>query len=47
MLMHTVEPLNKCKPKRILTACPHTYDILKNEYPEFGATFRWRIIPNS
>ena len=39
MIMHNVETLNECKPKRILTACPHTYNILKNEYPAFGAEF--------
>lgn len=24
--------------KRIVTACPHTYNVLKNEYPDFGLT---------
>ncbi|SMC98243.1 Fe-S oxidoreductase [Desulfocicer vacuolatum DSM 3385] len=39
MIMQNVEVLNECRPKRILTACPHTYNMLKNEYPEFGADF--------
>jgi Fe-S oxidoreductase len=39
MIMQNVEALNACNPKRILTACPHTYNMLKNEYPQFGATY--------
>ncbi len=39
MIMQNVEALNTCKPKRILTSCPHTYNMLKNEYPQFGADY--------
>ncbi|RLB91552.1 MAG: hypothetical protein DRH26_07820 [Deltaproteobacteria bacterium] len=39
MIQQNVETLNGCKPKRILTACPHTYNMLKNEYPQFGGTY--------
>jgi len=39
MIMQNVEALNACNPKRILTACPHTYNMLKNEYPQFGAEY--------
>ncbi len=39
MIMTNVEILNEYKPKKILTACPHTYNILKNEYPGFGADY--------
>ncbi len=40
MIMQTnVEILNGYEVKRILTACPHTYNILKNEYPDFGGHF--------
>jgi len=39
MITQNVEALNECKPKRILTACPHSYNMLKNEYPDFGADF--------
>jgi len=39
MIMQNVETLSACKPRRILTACPHTYNALKNEYPQFGAEY--------
>jgi len=31
-----VEMLNGYGVKTILTACPHTFNTLKNEYPDFG-----------
>lgn len=31
-----IERLNRCKPKRIVTQCPHCYHNLHNEYPDFG-----------
>jgi Fe-S oxidoreductase len=31
-----VETLNRYKPKRIVTQCPHCFHNLKNEYPDFG-----------
>ena len=31
-----IETFKKYDVKRIVTACPHTFNILKNEYPEFG-----------
>jgi Fe-S oxidoreductase len=31
-----VETINKYKPKRIVTQCPHCFHNLKNEYPDFG-----------
>lgn len=34
-----IEQLNSRKFKIILTACPHCYNVLKNEYPTFGADF--------
>jgi len=33
----TLDTLGKYKPTKILTACPHCYNTLKNEYPQFGA----------
>ncbi len=40
MIMQTnVEVLNEYGVKKILTACPHTFNILKNEYPAFGGEF--------
>jgi len=34
-----VEILNKVKPKRIVTTCPHCLHTLKNEYPAFGGNY--------
>ncbi|MBW7460661.1 (Fe-S)-binding protein, partial [Paenibacillus sepulcri] len=31
-----IETFRKYGVKRIVTACPHTFNTLKNEYPEFG-----------
>lgn len=31
-----LETLNKYKPKKIVTQCPHCYHNLKKEYPDFG-----------
>ena len=32
-----LETINRYKPKRIVTQCPHCYHNLKKEYPDFGA----------
>ncbi len=34
-----IATLSKCTFKTIVTTDPHTYNTLKNEYPEFGATY--------
>ncbi len=39
MIAENVETLNRYKPKKILTACPHCFNTLKNEYPQFGAQY--------
>ena len=39
MIMQNVETINQYKPELILTGCPHCYNTLKNEYPEFGADY--------
>jgi len=39
MIGENVEIFNQYRPKRILTACPHCYNSIKNEYPQFGASF--------
>ena len=39
MITENVETLNQYKPKKILTACPHCFNTLKNEYPQFGARY--------
>jgi len=35
-----VETLNNYKPKTIVTTCPHCFNTLRNEYPDFGGHFR-------
>lgn len=39
LIQQNVEILNGFQPKKILTGCPHCYNIIKNEYPQFGARF--------
>jgi Fe-S oxidoreductase len=39
LIMQNVEVLNQYKPRKILTGCPHCYNIIKNEYPQFGASY--------
>jgi Fe-S oxidoreductase len=34
-----IEILKGYKVKRIVTACPHCYNTIKNEYPQFGGEF--------
>ena len=34
-----VETLNRHQVKRIVTACPHCFNTLKNEYPDFGGKY--------
>jgi Fe-S oxidoreductase len=34
-----VETLNRYKPPRIVTQCPHCFHNIKNEYPDFGGNF--------
>lgn len=34
-----IEVLNAYEVKKILTICPHCYNIFKNEYPELGGTY--------
>jgi Fe-S oxidoreductase len=39
MIAENVEILNQYKPKKILAGCPHCYNTIKNEYPQFGAAY--------
>lgn len=39
MMMENVETLNNYGVKKIVTACPHCYHSLKNEYKQFGGNF--------
>ncbi|NNG25897.1 MAG: (Fe-S)-binding protein, partial [Ignavibacteriaceae bacterium] len=39
MMQENVETLNNYKVKKIVTACPHCFHSLKNEYKQFGGNF--------
>ena len=39
LIKQNVEVLNQYKPQKILTGCPHCFNIIKNEYPQFGAAY--------
>lgn len=39
MIAENVETFKRYNPKRILTGCPHCFNTIKNEYPDFGASF--------
>jgi Fe-S oxidoreductase len=39
LIRQNVDVLNRYRPKKILSGCPHCYNIIKNEYPQFGANF--------
>ncbi|MGD8779809.1 MAG: heterodisulfide reductase-related iron-sulfur binding cluster [Ignavibacteria bacterium] len=39
LIQENVETLNNYKVKKIVTGCPHCYNTLKNEYPQFGGNF--------
>jgi Fe-S oxidoreductase len=39
MATQNVETLNRYKPRRIVTQCPHCFHNLKNEYPDFGGNY--------
>jgi Fe-S oxidoreductase len=39
LIQQNVEVLNQYKPGKILTSCPHCFNIIKNEYPQFGARY--------
>jgi Fe-S oxidoreductase len=39
MAQACVEVLNTYKVRKILTNCPHCFNTLKNEYPQFGGNF--------
>ena len=35
-----LEAMSKIKFNRIITQCPHCYNTLKNEYPQFGSSYK-------
>ena len=39
LIQQNVEVINQYQPKKILAGCPHCYNIIKNEYPQFGAAY--------
>ncbi len=39
LIQENIETLNKYNVKNIVTACPHCYNIIKNEYPNFGGNY--------
>jgi Fe-S oxidoreductase len=39
LIRQNVAVLNQYRPRKILAGCPHCYNILKNEYPQFGAAY--------
>jgi len=39
MIMQNIETLSQYKFDTILTGCPHCYNMIKNEYPDFGADY--------
>ncbi|MCX7862794.1 MAG: (Fe-S)-binding protein [Bacteroidales bacterium] len=36
--MQNIETFNRYEIKKIITTCPHCFNILKNEYPDLGST---------
>lgn len=39
MALNNIEVLNSYNVKKILTICPHCYNVFKNEYPELGGSY--------
>jgi len=39
LIAQNVETLNRYKVKRIVATCPHCFNTLKNEYPQFGGNY--------
>jgi len=39
LAMSNIETLNRYNVKKIVTACPHCYNALKNEYPQMGGNY--------
>lgn len=39
LIKENVETFNRYKVKKIIASCPHCFNTIKNEYPEFGGTY--------
>jgi Fe-S oxidoreductase len=37
--MQNIETMNGYGVKKIITSCPHCFNTMKNEYPQFGGTY--------
>jgi Fe-S oxidoreductase len=40
LISENIETLNRYQVKKIVTSCPHCYNTLKNEYPQFGGNYQ-------
>ncbi|MDX9759175.1 MAG: heterodisulfide reductase-related iron-sulfur binding cluster [Bacteroidota bacterium] len=40
LMVDNIEKLNAYRVKNIVTACPHCFHALKNEFPQFGGNYR-------
>jgi Fe-S oxidoreductase len=45
LAMANVETLDRYRPKTIVTACPHCFNTIANEYPQFGG--RYEVVHHS
>jgi Fe-S oxidoreductase/nitrate reductase gamma subunit len=45
MAQQNIETLKQYRFKRIVTACPHCFSTLSNEYPDFGG--KWEVVHHS
>ena len=39
LMQENIETLNNYKVKKIVTACPHCFNSIKNEFPQFGGNY--------
>jgi Fe-S oxidoreductase len=39
LALQNIEKLNSCGVKKIIATCPHCFNALKNEYPQFGGRY--------
>lgn len=39
LAQQNVETMNNYKVKKVITACPHCFNTIKNEYPDFGGQY--------
>ena len=39
LMKDNIQTLNKYRVKKIVTACPHCFNTLRNEYPQFGGEY--------